>query len=185
MWLLVVSAALLAAVLTLAAERVFLSAPPAPSAPSAGATPPSGYPLGAATPRPQYTVLVETPPPAPSPSLTPADRRDLLVRDLVQQSNAQQSRMHIITAERHLTLATESLLNNDASQTERELVAATSSLNEAFALASEDLKSQLSNERAEIGRMRADLEINPRDLDQKLRQMRERLLAAGTEETQP
>jgi uncharacterized coiled-coil protein SlyX len=93
--------------------------------------------------------------------------------------------MHIITAERHLTLATESLLNNDASQTERELVAATSSLNEAFALASEDLKSQISNERAEIGRMRADLEINPRDLDQKLRQMRERLLAAGTEETQP
>jgi hypothetical protein len=180
-WIPVVSAALLAATLTLAAERVFFDASPAPSA----ATPPPGYPLGAATPRPHYTVLVETPPPDPSPPPIPSDRRDIVLRDLQAQADAQRSRMHIITAERHLTLAAESLLHNDASQTERELVAATSSLNEAFALASEDLKSQISNERAEIGRMRADLQVNPRDLDQKLRQMRERLLAAGTEETQP
>ncbi len=177
-WLLVVSAALLAATLALAAERVFFSAP---QTPSAAATPPPPT----ATPRPQYTVLVETSPPDPSPVPIPPDRRDIVLRDLQVQANEQRSRMHIITAERHLTLATESLLNNDASQTERELVAATSSLNEAFMVASEDLKSQIGNERAEIGRMRADLEINPRDLDQKLRQMRERLLAAGTEETQP
>jgi hypothetical protein len=171
-WILMVGAALLAATLTLAADRMLLARREASAPPTPTATPPSPT----ATPRPRVDVFVEAAVPSPSPSPLPSDQRDQVVRALQHAADTQRSTGLILTADRHVDLATEALLQNDASQADRELAAAKAALDEAFRLAPEDLKPQITNERFQIGRMRADLEVNPRDLDQKLRRMRHRLL---------
>ncbi len=173
-----VGAALLAATLTLAADRLLLARRAASALPTPTATlPPTPI---APTTRPRVEVVLQSPPPSPTPVPLPSDARDALVRDLVEAADAQGSRLLILTADRHVDLATEALLQNAASQADDELVAAQAALDEAFRLAPEDLKAQIRYELFQIGRMRADLEINPRDLDQKLRLMRDRLLAMNT-----
>jgi len=169
-----VGAALLAATLTLAADRLLLarreaSAPPTPTATLA---PTSVAP----TARPRVEVVLESLPPSGTLVPLPSDQRDRLVRELQQAADAQRSTGLILTADRHVDLATEALLENNAAQADRELAAAKAALDEAFRLAPEDLKPQITNELFQVGRMRADLEINPRDLDQRLRALRDRLL---------
>jgi hypothetical protein len=168
-----VGAALLAATLTLAADRMLLARREASALPSPTAT------LAAsptATPRPRVEVVVEAPLPSPTPVPLPFDQRDQVIRTLQEATDTQRSTSLILTADRHVDLAIEALLQNDASQADRDLATAKAALDEAFRLAPEDLKPQITNELLQIGRMRADLEINPRDLDQKLRRMRDRLL---------
>lgn len=169
-WLMIASAAVLAAVLTLAADRMFLSRSAAPVSPT---TPPDPT----ATPRPRVVVQIEPLPPQPTPSPLATDEHDRVLRQLQQDTTTQLNGMLILKAERQVTLAMEALLANNAAQADRELVAAQASLDEAFQIAPEDLKPQIRNERWIIGRVRADLEINPRDLDQELWRMRDRLLA--------
>lgn len=180
-WLVVVGAALLAAVLTLTADRVLLAPRQAPASPTPSATPlPS---ITAATPRPRVDVVVETTAPTPPPSPLASDQRDRVIRDLQQAADAQRSMNLILTAERHMGLATEALQQNNTKPADDELVAAQAALTEAFRFTPENLKPQLTYELFQIGRMRADLEVDPRDLDQKLQAMRDRLLALVTSTT--
>ena len=169
-WLMIASVALLTATLTLATDRVLLPR----LAPSPTPTP---SPTPVATPRPREIVVVITPEPEPTPLPVTGEEHDLLLRRLLQESSLQRSGILVLKAERHVALAMESLLNNDPAQTDKELVAATVALDDALRVAPEDLKPQITSERWMIGRVRADLEINPRDLDHELRRMRDRLLA--------
>lgn len=163
-WLLVVSAALLSAVLTLMLDRgvAALRAQPTPTA---------------TVPEQPIVVLLETPEPEIEPSVLPDDEEQRLLRQIQQQSAQHLGATFVLKAERQVTLSMDALATNDAARADRELVAAQASLDEAFRLVSEDLKPQINTERLEMGRIRADLEINPRSLDEDLRKMRDRLLS--------
>jgi hypothetical protein len=163
-WVMVLAAALLAALLTLALDRGIAALR------SEAAT--------VATVEPQsIVVMIETPEPEVEPSVLPDDEEQRLLRQIQQQSAQHLGATFVLKAERQVTLAMEALTTNDSARADRELVAAQASLDAAFGLVSEDLKPQLDTERLEIGRIRADLEINPRSLDEDLRKMRDRLLS--------
>jgi hypothetical protein len=164
-WALIVISALLAAVLTLALDRAIarLRFQPVPAA--------------VVEPGQPVVVLIETPEPEIEPSALPDDQEQRLLRQLQQESAQHLGTTFVLKAERQVTLAMEALLINDMARADRELVAARASLDEAFRLVSEDLKPQINTELLEIGRIRADLEINPRSLDEDLRKMRDRLLS--------
>jgi hypothetical protein len=165
MWVVIVGSALLAAVLTLALDRgiAVLRSQPTPVP-----TVQSNQPV---------IVVIETPEPEIEPSVVPDDEAQRLLRQLQQQSTQQLGATFVLKAERQVTLALEALMINDTARADRELVAAQASLNEAFRLVSEDLKPQINTEQLELGRIRADLEINPRNLDEDLTKMRDRLLS--------
>jgi hypothetical protein len=164
-WLLVASAALLAAVLTLTVDRgiamLRLQPPPMTVVPTV-------MPV---------SVVVQPPEPPLRPASLPAGEQEQLVQQLQQQSAWQWGCMFILKAERQIDLALDALTVNDMARADRELAAATTSLDEAFRLAPEDLKPQIDSERFTISRVRADLIVNPQDLDQELRRLRDRLLA--------
>jgi hypothetical protein len=164
-WIVVVVAALLAAVFTLALDRAIarLRSQPVPAAID--------------QPEQPVVVLIETPEPEIEPSALPDDQEQRLLRQLQQQSAQHLGTTFVLKAERQVTLALEALMINDMARADRELVAAQASLDEAFRLVSEDLKPQINTEQLEIGRIRADLEVNPRSLDEDLRKMRDRLLS--------
>lgn len=165
-WALVLAAALLSAVLTLALDRG-VTALRTQATPTATAS----------VPEQPIVVLIETPVPEIEPSVLPDDEEQRLLRQIEQQSAQHLGATFVLKAERQVTLAMDALANNDSVRTDAELVAAQASLGEAFRLVSEDLKPQINTERLEIGRIRADLEINPRSLDEDLRKMRDRLLS--------
>jgi hypothetical protein len=169
-WLMIAGAAVLAAALTLAADHVLQLR----RVPAGSATP---LPTPTTTPRPRVVVEIQSPEPQPSPSAFASAERDRALSQLQQDADTQLSGMLILKAERHVALAQEALLANNTSQADRELVAAKASLDDAFRLASEDLKPQITNERWMIGQVRADFEVDPRDLDEDLHRMRDRLLA--------
>jgi hypothetical protein len=164
-WVLVVVSALLAAVLTLALDRAIAVL--------------RSQPMSSATvePRQPLVVVIETPEPEIEPSALSDDQEQRLLRQIQQQSAQHLGVTFVLKAERQVTLAMEALTINDMARADRELVAAQASLDEASRLVSEDLKPQISTEQLEIGRIRADLEINPRSLDEDLRKMRDRLLS--------
>jgi hypothetical protein len=164
-WVMMLAAALLAAVLTLALDRG-IAALRAQS--GTVATVESQQPV---------VVMIETPEPEIEPSVLPDDEERRLLRRIQQQSAQHLGVTFVLKAERQVTLAMEALTTNDSARADRELVAAQASLDAAFGLVSEDLKPQIDTERFEIGRIRADLEINPRSLDEDLRKMRDRLLS--------
>jgi len=122
-----------------------------------------------------YIVVVETPEPAVEPSLPPADEQQALLRQLQQQQSRSLGHDFVLTALLHLQYAAEALGVNDSRRANNELDTARASLDEAARLLPEELKPQLDSERFEIGRIRAELEIDPRDLDEDLRGMRDRL----------
>ncbi|HEY0602145.1 MAG TPA: hypothetical protein VGD58_04495 [Herpetosiphonaceae bacterium] len=165
-WMLVLASALLASALTLALDRgvAALRSQPTPTA-------------TVAVPEQPIVVLIETPEPEIEPSVLPDDEEQRLRRQIEQQSAQHLGATFVLKAERQVTLAMDALATNDSARADRELVAAQASLDEAFRLVSEDLKPQINTERLEIGRIRADLEINPRSLDEDLRKMRDRLLS--------
>lgn len=164
-WVMVAASALLASVLTLALDRgvALLRAPETPTPTTVSDQP--------------VVVVIETPEPEIEPSVLPDDEEQRLLRQLQQQSVQHLGITFVLKAERQVTLAMEALAINDMARADRELVAAQASLDDAFRLASENLKPQISTERLELGRIRADLEINPRGLDEDLRKMRDRLLS--------
>lgn len=162
LWLVVVVTALLAAVLTLGLDR--------------------GVALLRTTPTPPATqnqpiVLIATAPPEPDPSEVPSDEAQRELRLLQQQTAQHFGFTFVIKAQQQVTFALEALSTNDGARADRELAAAITSLDEAFKLVPEDKKPQIDQERREIGRIRADLVVNPRGLDDDLRMMRDRLLA--------
>jgi len=164
-WVIVVASALLAAVLTLALDRGIAMLRTQPTtAPTAQSLQP-------------VVVVIETAVPELEPSVLPDDEEQRLLWQLQQQSAQHLGATFVLKAERQVTLAMEALTINDKARSDRELVAAQASLDEAFRLVSEDLKPQINTERRELGRIRADLEINPRSLDEDLRKMRDRLLS--------
>jgi hypothetical protein len=164
-WLLVGSTALLTAVFILGIDRGIARL-------QVVATPTLAAPDPALV-----TVVVETPEPNLEPTPLPVDDQEQLLRQLGLQATQQASGMFLLKAERQVDLALEALLVNDTARADRELVAAKTSLDEAYRLAPEELKPQIDNERFAIGRIRADLVINPHNLDEELRRMRDRLLA--------
>jgi len=164
-WVVVIVSALLAAVLTLALDRAITVLRSQP------------LPQSATEPGQPVVVVIETPEPTIEPSVLPDDQEQRLLRQLQQESAQHLGATFVLKAERQITLAMEALMINDMARADRELVAAQASLDEAFRLVSEDLKPQINTERLEIGRIRADLEINPRNLDEDLRKMRDRLLS--------
>ena len=161
----VVGSALLAAALTLGLDRGIAALR---SQPTPVPTTESSQPV---------VVVIETPEPEIEPSVVPDDEEQRLLRQLQQQSAQHLGATFVLKAERQVTLALEALMINDTGRADRELVAAQASLDEAFRLVSEDLKPQIDTELLELGRIRADLEINPRSLDEDLRKMRDRLLS--------
>lgn len=166
-WLLVLATAALTAILTIAVDRaagtLWASQQPTPPAvPSA--------------PERTYVVVVETPEPAIEPSPPPADEQQALLRQMQLQQSRTLGHDFVMTALLHLQYAAEALGVNDSRRANNELDAARASLDEAARLLPEELKPQLDSERFEIGRMRAELDIDPRDLDEDLRGMRDRLV---------
>lgn len=163
-WLVVLVTALLASVLTLSLDRT-ITALRSDTTP----TPTIG-------PVQQFVVVVETPEPEPEPSAIPGDDTEAALRDMLQQQARYQGFTFVHKAIWQLAFASEALIANDGTRADRELDAARAALDEALRLLPEDLKPQIQNERLQIGRIRADLEIDPRGLDEELRRMRDRLL---------
>ncbi len=165
LWLVVLGTALLTAVFTVGLERGIsrwrAERQPAPSNVSLQSP---------------VVVQLDAPTPEPVPSEIPDDEMERQLQQLQQQSMQQQATTFVLKTERQVSFALEALAVNDMARADRELVAAKASLDEAFRLVAEDLKPQIENERIEIGRMRADLEINPVGLDEDLRRLRARLM---------
>lgn len=164
-WLLVVLTALLTAILTLGLDRgiAALRVVPTPSASDDAPSQP-------------VVVQLDSPAPEPVPSELPTDEVERQLLQLQQQATHHQGTTFVLKTERQISFALEALTVNDVARADRELVAAKASLDEAFKLVAEDLKPQIDTERLEIGRMRADLEINPKGLDEDLRRLRARLM---------
>lgn len=174
LWLVIAITALLAAAVTLGLDRAvsaFRAAPPVPT-PTVGAAQ-------------RYVVVIETPEVALEPSIVPDDELSAQLQALQQRQTRYEGFMFVQKAERQLAFAGEALQVNDAPRTDRELEAARASLDQALRLLPEDLKPQIQNERLLIGQIRADVEINPRGLDQALRRMRDRLLTVIALPEQP
>ncbi|WP_029215311.1 hypothetical protein [Kallotenue papyrolyticum] len=166
-WVVIGVTALLAAGLTLALERG-LAALQSPTP-----TP---------TPGPLQPIVVQLPTPAPQPLPTAAPPEALWqqVRQLEQQLADQRAATAVFKAVWQISFAMEALQINDLARADGELVAVKLSLDQAFALMPEDFKPQLDTERQGISRIRADLLVNPRGLDEELSQMRDRLLSLVT-----
>lgn len=164
-WLVVLLTALIASALTLSLDRTIAalrtSPPPTPT-------------VG---PVQQYVVVIETPEPEPAPSALPADETAATLKLLQQQQARYEGFLFVQKAERQLAFAGEALSVNETQRADRELEAARASLDEALRLLPEDLKPQIQQERLGIGQIRADMELDPRGLDEDLRRMRDRLLA--------
>lgn len=164
-WLIVAVTALLSAGLTLGLDRGVRTLR---SQPNVTPTPGQVAPV---------IVVIETPEPEIVPPLAGLDDQEQLFRQLQQQGAQQLGYTFVQKAERQITFALEALAINDSARADRELDAARTSLDEAFRLLPEQLKPQIDTERLEIGRIRADVEINPRGIDEDLRRMRDRLLS--------
>lgn len=163
-WLVVLLTALIASVLTLGLDRAIATLRTV-----ASPTPTVG-------PVQQYVVVIETPEPEPEPSTLPPDETAAALKQLQQRQARYEGFMFVQKAERQLAFAGEALTVNDTQRADRELEAARASLDEALRLLPEDLKPQIQQERLGIGQIRADLELDPRGLDEDLRRMRDRLL---------
>jgi hypothetical protein len=164
-WLVVFVTALLSAILTLGLDRGVRALR---SQPVASPTPAQVAPV---------VVVIETPEPEILPTIAGLDDQAQLFRQLQQQGAQQLGYTFVQKAERQITFALEALTINDGARVDSELDAARTSLDQAFRLLPEDLKPQIDTERLEIGRIRADVEINPRGIDEDLRRMRDRLLS--------
>jgi hypothetical protein len=169
LWLAIVATALLSAVLTLAIDRGLdaMSQPeptPVPTATAAVALQP---------------VIVQLPTAVSEPEPPPRgeDETRQALRRLEQRAAEQQSTTFVIKAVWQISFAMEALAANDMARADRELVAAKASLDDAFTLVPEDLKPQIDTERLGVSRIRGDLMVNPRGLDDELSQMRDRLLS--------
>lgn len=162
--LLVTGAALLAAMLTLTIDRGIAALR---LQPTATVDLPTMVPVS----------VVQTSEPPLMPTAVPANEQGQLIMQLQQQTTQQWGCLFIFKAERQIDLALDALTVNDTARADRELVAAETSLAEAFRLVSEDLKPQVDSERLAVSHVRADLVINPQNLDQELRRLRDRLLA--------
>ncbi len=165
LWAVVLGTALLTALFTVGFEQGITALRRPPVLPAA--TPTSLQPV---------VVQLEAPEPEPAPSVLPDDEMERQLQQLQQQAAQHQATTFVLKAERQVSFALEALAINDMARADRELVAAKASLDEAFRLVAEDLKPQIENERVEIGRMRADLDINPMGLDEDLRRLRARLM---------
>lgn len=172
-WLLLILVALLASALTLTIDRGIarLSQVPTP-------TPTTQPPIQ------QVVVQLPTTPSEPPPPPGTEDETRQAIRRLEQAAAAQRGDTFVIKSVWLISFAMEALLANDIARADGELVAAKSALDEAFALAPEDIKPQLDTERLGISRIRGDLMINPRGLDDELSQMRDRLLSLLTPRAQ-
>lgn len=164
-WLVVAVTALLSAALTLGLDRGVQALR---SQPAASPTPSQVAPI---------VVVIETPEPEILPPVAGLDDQEQLFRQLQQQSAQHLGYTFVQKAERQISFALEGLMINDNAQADRELDAARASLDEAFRLLPEVLKPQIDTERLELGRIRADVETNPRGIDEDLRRMRDRLLS--------
>lgn len=122
-------------------------------------------------------VVIETPEPEVLPTVAGLDDQAQLFRQLQQQGAQHLGYIFVQKAERQITFALEALTINDSAGADSELDAARTSLDQAFRLLPENLKPQIDKERLEIGRIRADVEINPRGINEDLRLMRDRLLS--------
>lgn len=137
------------------------------------------------------TTPTGTPPPTPLPVVViaptvaataratplPGDEMSQQLSQLQSQVAQQEGLILVAAAEDHLTLATESLVQNDLVVVNQELVAAHAALDRAFDRVGEDLKQVIDNQRREMGRVRTDLYLAPEGLDLRLRAMRDQLLA--------
>ncbi len=132
-------------------------------------------PSGATSVQP-VIVQLEVPEAVPVPSEIPDDEMERQLQQLQHQAAQHQATTFVLKTERQVSFALEALAVNDMARADRELVAAKASLDEAYRLVAENLKPQIENERLEIGRLRADLEIDPVGLDEDLRRLRARLM---------
>jgi hypothetical protein len=166
--LVIAATALLAAITTLALDRGITALQT-----------PAVTPTIAPTLQP-VVVLLPTPIPEVQPSDVPPDETQALLADLQRRSSLQLAYTFVGKTQEQLTLALEALQSNDVGTADRELVQAKVSLDTAFSLLPEELRPQIDQERLELGRIRGDLVIDPRGLDNDLRDMRDRLLSVIT-----
>jgi hypothetical protein len=165
-WLIVVATAVLTAALTLGLDRGITALQPVPT--------PTPQPTAQAVPT--VVVVIDAPQPTPQPSLVPVDQAAALLQRLQGQAAQQQGGLFVMKAALQVSVALESLSQNNEDRASRELVAAQVALDQALALVPENLKPPIEQERYELSRIRADLVVDPRNLDEDLRNMRNRLL---------
>jgi hypothetical protein len=127
------------------------------------------------TREPPVVVVLPTVNSTAAPTAVPGDPFGQLAAlrgELAQQGGL----LLVMRAERHTALAADALTTDDFAAADRELVAARSALDGAFGLVPEDLKQVIDGQRREVARMRADLDLDPEGMDQRLRATQDLLL---------
>lgn len=167
-WLLLLVAAVLGGLAALGFERGLQALRPTP-------TPvvPRAVPLP--TREPPVVVVLPTINSTAAPTAAsgdPAGQIASLRSSLAQEGGV----LLVMRAERHTALAAAALQVNDFAVAGRELVAARTALDGAFGLVPEDLKQVIDGQRREVGRMRAELDLDPEGMDQRLRATQDLLL---------
>lgn len=148
--------------------------PPAAPVVSPTATPSATVP--SATPPSQPPPLT---PVAPAPTIAPAAESllRLEVLDLQAENRRLWSTIYLLRTVAQLDDALVSLQANDPAETDRILVAAYRSLDQAYAFSAEQEKGPLDTFRLQLSLIRDDLRLRPEGLDRRLRQLRRLVLS--------
>lgn len=134
------------------------------SAPGASATPTSPLPVPSVTPAPTIAPAAES-------------LLRLEILDLQAENRRLWSTIYLLRAVAQLDDALVSLQANDPVETDRILVAAYRSLDQAYAFSAEQEKGPLDTFRLQLSLIRDDLRLRPEGLDRRLRQLRRLVLS--------
>ena len=167
-WLLLLAAALLGGLAALGFDRGLQALRPAPTL---VVSPTAPLP----TREPPVVVVLPTINSTAAPTAASGDPAAQIAS--LRSSLAQEGGLLLVMrAERHTSLAANALQLNDFAGADRELVAARTALDGAFGLVPEDLKQVIDAQRLEVARMRADLDLDPEGMDQRLHATQDLLL---------
>lgn len=143
---------------------------------------PTPTPSGVATTSVTTPTVALAPSPLPTgpvPTLAPATesllRLELL--DLRAENRRLWSTIYLLRAAAHLDDAIATLQVNDPVETDRTLLAAYRSLDQAYAFSAEQEKGPIDTFRLQLSQIRDDLRLRPEGLDRRLRQLRRLVLS--------
>jgi hypothetical protein len=168
LWLIVLVAAAIGGLVALSVDRGLQALRPVPTPVALSSTP-------LATREPPVVVILPTTmsTAAPTPAAGDLPAQVAALRSTLAQ---QGGLMLVARAERHGALAAGALAANDFPAADRELVAARAALDGAFGFVPEDLKQVIDVQRREVARMRAEMELDPEGMDERLRATQDLLL---------
>jgi hypothetical protein len=130
--------------------------------------------LPPATPTGALPTPTATPPAnATPPVVTPTSEE---VAELRNEVNRLWSAFYLARAANQLADAEAALRVNNLSEVEQVLATVSASLEQAYERSAEQEKGPISEFRAQISRMYADLRVRPEEMDQRLRRLRQSML---------